>query len=705
MTSQYGGCRSSLPSLVLALVGLATGLSVERMVHAQDLAQPGLVQSEDAVRDAESELPASELEDEELDLDDLLDKDLESLSQVDVVAKPTSSGEMLNTEVSTVARQDVSIAKTPAAVYVVTQEMIRRSGARNVMEVLRTVPGLHVARINASTWAISVRGLNNEYADKLLVQIDGRAVYTPVFGGVFWDQQLVPLRDIERIEVLRGPGGAVWGANAVNGVINIVTRSSDETTGVYAEAGGGSEHRSFSHGRVGGVLRDDATYRVYGMHAADDRGGSFVGVTDDSRTIGQGGFRVDWTPTLCDTVTVQGDYAGGRSHIGSPDDVDVSGANFLTRWTRELGGDASWSTQIYYDHQQQQSGPDTFLVDKIGVNTLDFDTQYNKAIGRHQIVIGAGYREYETYARTTPTQLVDFVPDSDRFDIISYFVQDTIELVEDHVHLTLGAKFEHNDFVGFVYQPSARVAITPDDRTSLWAAVSRSIRTPAVTTRDTVTLAPLGGGLFLNTVGNRGVDEEHGMTYELGLRRQASDKLYWDVACFFTRYEDLIRSTIVDPSTPVMTATLANLGSADAYGVESWMTYEAAPWCRLRGSYSLYFEDFDFALPTLPSLNFDGAYPRNMAYLGGMIDLTQSSTLDIGLRYVDSFPLQGAPQATPGYFEMDVRLARSFANGVEVSIVGQNLFDKGHVEFVPQQGYGVPTEVQRGVYGMVSWDY
>ena len=548
--------------------------ATSRPVDGADLATS---KSPDELDDDNEDTPAG---DDDEATDDLLDMDLDQLTQADVVV--SAAGEMLNTEVSTVARQEVTIARTPAAVYVVTQDMIRRSGARNVMEVLRRVPGLHVARINANSWAISIRGFNGAYTDKLLVQIDGRAIYTPLFSGTFWEMQLVPLKDVERIEVVRGPGSSVWGANAVNGVINIVTKDTADTVGAYAEFGGGSEHRSFSHGRVGGRLGENATYRVYGTHMDDDQGLILLPGHRDARHGGQGGFRVDWRPWQGDQLTLQGDF-GGLVFETSPSVPEVSMGNFLTRWTRQVDCNTDWTVQTYYDYSDTNFTPASTIVERVGQTVFDVDVQRRARRGRHDIVSGVGYRNYGTYVRTQPGQALDYIPDADTFDIISYFGQDTITLREDRLYLTMGCKFEHTDFAGFNFQPSIKLACTPDERTSIWGSVSRSVRTPSVMNRDLLLLSPLGGGAFLRLAGNPAIDQEQAMTYELGMRRQATDRFYWDLAAYFSRYDDLTRAVGTGISLPFFDATFLNSGAADTYGFEWWGTYELADWQRLRG--------------------------------------------------------------------------------------------------------------------------
>ena len=329
----------------------------------------------------------------------------------------------MDLEVSTVSRTESTVGHSAAAVYVLTNEMIRRSGARSVPEALRLVPGVQVARINASTWAISIRGFNERFANKLLVQIDGRTVYTPLFGGVFWDVQDVLLEDVERIEIIRGPGATVWGANAVNGVINIITKRADDTQGLFAEGGGGNE-RGFASARVGGQS-DNVAWRAYGKWFDRDSGFSPTRDTNDDWQVGRICFRTDWKPSCCDTVTFQGDYYDGNAgmtHIEpipaspfvqiGPRDQKLSGGNALLRWSRKIDDDSDWSIQLYYDRTERTLGDNEIREDR---DTVDVDFQYRFPLADyHSLIWGFGYRNTRDRIRDSTFHL-QFSP-TDRAD-------------------------------------------------------------------------------------------------------------------------------------------------------------------------------------------------------------------------------------------------------------------------------------------------
>ena len=616
-------------------------------------------------------------------VDDFLNMDIEQLAKVKVRSASMTA------EVTSVSRTSEPIGRTPAAVYIVTNEMIRRCGARNIPEVLRTVPGVDVARINASTWAISIRGFNARFANKLLVQIDGVAIYSPLNSGVFWDREPVMLEDVERIEVIRGPGGTLWGNNAVNGIINITTKSSKDTKGAYADGGGGNEHRQFGDVRVGGQS-GNMTYRVWGSTMNDNRG--YVSppyIPYDYYQYGEGGFRADWTPSRQDTITLQGDFVNGIDNTWgilrppgvpppipntapppvSPTPGDFTKTTFLTRWTHKVDEDTDWAAQCYYYN------PYCAESSVLNTNTanFDFDFQYHAKRGHHDIICGFGYRNEEEAMYLgflhTPLQ-------SDSEQIPSYFLQDTITLVDDRLFATFGSKFDNNSITHFEYQPTAKLAWTPNERTSLWAAITRAVRTPSLLERY---------------LGNN-VQSEDLLAYELGCRRQASEKMFWELATFFNRYDNLLGSKR-PPYLPY-----ENVGKGDTYGFEYNATYEVNPHWHLTGSYTFLIEFVEYPAGYAPAIPA-GSTPRNKFYIQSGWDFEDNVSLDVMFRYVDSLPI-----GVENYFASDVRLAWRPRKNLEFSVVGQNLLAGRHYEFTFSQ-LAYPTEVEPGVYGMVSWRY
>jgi iron complex outermembrane recepter protein len=608
----------------------------------------------------------------------LLDLDIEQLAKVEV-----HSTSALQTDVTSLSRTPEAIGRTPAAIYVVTNEMIRRCGARNVPEVLRTVPGVEVAQINASTWAISMRGFNGRFANKLLVQIDGVAIYTPLHGGVFWERDPVMLEDVERIEIIRGPGGTIWGNNAVNGIINITTKSAKDTKGIYADMGGGNAHRQFSDLRAGGQSGDVA-YRVWGANMNDNAGytPASLGASCDYYHYAQGGFRTDWTPSSQDTITAQGDFVGGLSDyqgylepmdIAPYDPTNFSRRTLMTRWTHTIDEDTDWAIQAYY---YDPFGPSRIVRD---TNTnFDVDFQYHFKRGRHEVVWGCAYRN-DSEAITidfNPLHIPIRATTQDTEKIPSYFAQDTVTLVDDRLFFTVGSKFDNNNVTNFEYQPTAKLAYTPDEKTSLWGAITRAVRTPSLKERTN----------------SSGLQSEDMMAYEVGYRRQATDKYFWELAAFFNRYNNLIAETLIPIGGGV------NVGKADTYGFEYNATYQASPTWRLTGSYTFLIEYLEMPAPYTYSLPA-GNNPRNMFYLQSGWDMGHDVTLDVMFRYVDSLAV-----GVDKYFVGDVRLAWRPTRRLELSVVGQNLFDGPHYEAVSVQGISA-TQVEPSVYGMVSWRY
>ena len=643
--------------------------------------------------------------------------------------------ELMNIRVTTVSRDESTVGESPAAIFVVTPEMIRRSGATNIPEILRMVPGLSVGHIDSSKWGVASRGFNDRFANKLLVQVDGRTVYTPINGGVYWDTVDYVLEDIARIEVIRGPGASVWGANAVNGIINIITKSAKETQGVLWSAGGGTEERAFTSFRFGGALSDNMHYRVYGKWLEHDRGFNLDGNARDDWRSGRFGFRLDWKPGTDDTVTFQGDYyhslLGRRDFRGSPEtpptfirtnteDEEPSGADVLFRWTHELGKDSNWVLQAYYDHSERRGTARTF---NFTANTIDVDFQHQLPVGdRQKVVWGLEYRFTEMFWLGSAAGFDSghalgpnraFV----QRNLFSAFLQDEITILPDRVFLTLGSKFEHNEVTGFEYQPTARLLWTPTKRQTVWAAASRAVRTPTFVEND-IQLATLpvpratGGALFPRIMNNRDLDSEELIAYELGYRAQATDALSVDVALFFNRYDRLLVTQAGIPAVDSTTGALvlpinrSNNEDADVYGVEIAATWKIADWWQVYGQYS-YLQMNLHAAQTLPPGSRASAElvekqsPQNQFYIRSSWDLPHNFEFDLIGRYVNN--LAGFTPGIKSYLTMDARLAWKPRDNLELSIVGQNLLDNRHPELgTSPLVRSPPVEVERSVYGMVT---
>jgi iron complex outermembrane recepter protein len=465
---------------------------------------------------------------------------------------------LMNMEVTSVSKKEQKLSQVGAAIFVITQEDIRRSGATNIPDLLRMVPGMNVAQINANTWAISARGFNFQFASKLLVLIDGRAVYTPLFGGVNWDTQNVPLEDIARIEVIRGPGGAIWGANAVDGVINIITKKAGDTQGTLAIGGGGTQALEFGTLQYGGKMAGSTNYRVFMSYQNNNHFPDLNGQNgEDGWHLLHGGFRADTKLSQKDTLTAQGDvYTGSEGAIivhsvfSPPDNVNVerlatlSGGNILGRWDHIFSSRCDTTLQFYFD-KYHRSGPNANEVR----DTIDFDFQNHVVLGtRQDLIWGAGYRH--TIDDTEGTVDEAFVPADSTKQFFSLFVQDQFTLRPNRMYLYVGTKLEDSYFTGFDLQPSVHIAWTPSADRTFWAGISRASRTP--TRRDVgldAALAALPGPAELVLLGNPNMKSEHVVAYELGYRAQPTERFSIDVTTFVNTYHDLQSAEPLPPSS------------------------------------------------------------------------------------------------------------------------------------------------------------
>jgi iron complex outermembrane receptor protein len=631
--------------------------------------------------------------------------------------KQLSLAQLGNVEVTTNSKEPETVWRTPAAIYVLTQEDIRRSGATSIPEVLRLVPGVEVARIDSNQWAVGIRGFGNSFSKSVLVLIDGRSVYTPLFAGVYWDVQNVLLEDVERIEVTRGPGGTVWGANAVNGVINIITKSSKDTHGKLAAMGGGNVEQGNGRFHYGGGYGTNLNYRVYGMAFGRAPGFHSDGNNFDDWQLGQGGFRTDWDNQKRDTLTVQGDLykgnVGQRVNIGyySPPaslnvvgSQDVSGGNILGRWRRTVdAGDIQ--VQAYYD-RTYRLGP------QLGEtrNTFDVDFIHHLTpLPRQDFIWGVGARwSPSDFTQTVAT--VDFLPHHQSDNIYSVFLQDQIAIFRDKLQLTIGSKFEHNIYTGWELQPSARLLWTPSSHQTVWAAVSRAVSTPSQVDENLqltgYTSVPFP--FFLRVAGNPNFNSETLLGYEVGYRRLVTPRLYLDVSLFHNKYNDLTSfgpfafsvETNPSPAHLLLTLPWANGIMGSTNGGEISPDWKATRWLELKASYSYVSLD----LKNRPgnadagTLGLDkGSSPRHEVVVQSLFNLPKRFEFDPTYRYVSALPAQ----SVKSYSTMDLRFGWHFAGNLETSVVGQNLFQPNHMEFGISPGPMVG--VGRSVYGQIIW--
>jgi iron complex outermembrane receptor protein len=660
-------------------------------------------------------------------------------SRVDLTA--FNIEELMDITVTSVSKKSQKISNAAAAIYVISQDDIRRSGVTTIADALRMVPGVQVAQIDSNKWAVTSRGFNGRFANKLLVLMDGRSLYTPFFIGVYWEVQDTVLEDIERIEVIRGPGAALWGANAVNGVINIITKSADKTQGALVSTGGGTSETAFATARYGAAIGESSNIRLYAKH--HEREG-FVDAsgkdTNDSWHTTQGGFRFDSQLTLQDTLTVQGDYYAGKlnetytlyklpAESAPPYKYDVqngtgiSGGNVLARWQRSLSDSDNISLQLYYDHTERD-----MLVSPQKFNTIDLDMQHRFSLGHYQdIVWGLGYRfsQYEVHNTNT----LSFDQQRVSNNLYSAFLHNEITLVPSTLFLMVGSRFEHNDYSGFDVQPNGRLLWTITPRNSLWGAVSRAVRSStrgeqdihynyrsiSPSTPEKPTINQLGIPLRLEIVGNRQFKSEELIAYEIGYRTEPLPRLSFDIAAYYNSYKKL---RILIPGTPytenisgspnaVQPYILSNDMHGHAVGVEfsaEWTPYD---WWRLQSSYS--YQNLTMFLDgksedSINKRNAEADVPQHQFSVRSGFDLGRQVSLDLWLRGTDRLDsIDG--QSIRGYITMDARLAWKPAKGLELALVGRNLFESHHAEFIPEYINTLPSEVERSFYGKLTWQF
>ncbi len=626
--------------------------------------------------------------------------------------------ELLNINVTSVSKRPEHLVSAPAAVYVLTNEDIRRSGATSIPEALRAVPGLNVARSDSHTWAISARGFNDAFANKLLVLMDGREVYTPLFSGVFWDVQGTMLEDVERVEVIRGPGATLWGANAVNGVINIITKSPKDTVGGITSVTGGTVDQGFADIRYGAQVTKDSWIRGYATFT--NTGASELPNGDranDRWYQGRAGFRYLLEPSMLDTVNVQGDIYSGRNNetynvpnlftstVDSDRHVDsVAGGNVLARWTHGKKEEANFSLQAFADYTDR-----SLLVVHELRQTYDVDFQYNLPVNdRNRIVFGTDYRL--TADEQPPREFVQFRTRHDTLGLVSGFAQDEYKLL-NNLTLTAGSKFEYNTYTHFEFEPSARLAWSPASKQTVWTAISRSVRTPSRGERDGTiesTVQPpgaLGAGTpqtLVSVVGSRRVVSEVQISGEVGYRVEPLSRLSFDLAAFYSDYRK-VRSIDLQPpvvqTTPVphlaLDGLIGNNLQGVTYGGELVVNGRPTDWWRIQATYSNLEMAFDTTAGGKRSnLGLEKDSPRHSLTFRNSFDLPHHVQIDASLRYVD----QLKDLKVPAYTTSDVRIGWAPTSNLDVSVCGQNLFQPRHQEFTPTTVMTPTTEVERSVY-------
>jgi iron complex outermembrane recepter protein len=621
-------------------------------------------------------------------------------------------------EVTTASKEPVKASRTPAAIFVITQGDIRRSGATSIPEALRLAPGVEVARVDSNTWSIGVRGFASALSRDVLVLIDGRTVYTPLYAGVYWQVQDTLLEDVERIEVIRGPGGTIWGANAVNAVINIITKSAKDTRGMLVSAGGGNIDQGFVNLRYGGGNDKNFNYRIYGKAFNDGPEFHPSGSSFDSWRMGQTGFRTDLELHNRDSFTLQGDFYNGDAgqSVGittysSPymtnvqQRAELAGGNLLGRWKRILGAGSDIQLETYYDRTNRNQA--SFAESR---NTFDLDFIHHFPLPRRQDFLwGLGVRlSSGNTTQVVPT--VVFTPNNLTDKLYSGFIQDEIPIIGNQLSLTLGSKFLQETYSHFEFEPTARLLWTPNPRQTVWGAVTRAVRTPSRVEEDLQLTALLTPNplTFVRVIGDRSFSTEHLLGYEAGYRSLVTPKLSLDIAAFYNNHDHLLS---IEPGAPfsesspppahvVVPFFFGNGLSGNTAGFEIAPEWAPASTWRLRGSYSYLYLDLRKSAGSLdPSTvaSTEGSSPHHQGVIQSFLDLPKRLEFDQTIRYVSNLPAQ----RVPAYATADVRFSWHATRSFDLSVVGQNLVQPHHAEFGGDPGGLVG--IKRTVYAKITW--
>ena len=657
--------------------------------------------------------------------------------------------EVLDLEITSVSKKPQTVSRAAAAVFVITADDIRRSGATTIPDLLRMAPGIQVGQISANSWAVSSRGPGGRFTNKLLVLIDGRSVYTPTFSGVYWDVQDTMLADIERIEIIRGPGASLWGANAVDGVINIITKSAAATQGGLLTATVGNEERGSAAMRYGGRVGDIGHWRIYAK--GFERDGASIGDTgragnDDWRQQ-RLGFRTDLVPGSGDSLTVQGDIYRGHSGETSQinflippynallgTDQKVSGGNLLARWQHELSPNDSFTWQAYIDHSRRdwpahlQERRDTF----------DLDFQYRtRRFPGHDLVLGVGYRTSRDTLKASysgvPSSAVPFAiftPNAIRQDLLSLFAQDDIILLPEKLILTLGIKLEHNDYTGLETQPNVRLLWSPQPDTTLWTSAARAVRIPTRVDHDGnvnqnvfAPSSPLNNfpwPVLIQTGGSVAASEVvH--AYEAGWKQRLSSALSFDLAVFYHDYRSL-RSVaflppLCQPATQPPAACFASPASyilqvveagndveGNSHGFELTTDWRPQPTLLFRASMG-YFSMHLHRKPGVESMEQSGSFPEWQGALRMAWNPRPDTDVDFWLRRVGRVSEIPGGRSVPSYNELDLRLAWRPSKQVELALVGRNLLHRRHQEFASELADMPTMMIERSIFGQVNWKF
>ena len=645
------------------------------------------------------------------------DEFLTELAKMDI-------GSLMSQEVTSVLRKKQPVLKAPSAIFVLTNEDIRRSGARNIPEALRLVPEITVGRVNANTWTIAARGFDSNGSAKLLVLIDGRSVYSPLFSGVFWDVQDLMLEDVERIEVIKGPGAVSWGENAVNGVINIITKTSQDTQGGLIVGGGGKEELGFGSVRYGGKVGEDTTYRAYSKYDLHDSYRlSQGGDAEDEWDMGRAGFRMDskLSPAGKDSITFQGDIYNGETNnlinrwvldeppftVLQKDQTDLAGGNLLFRWNNQISEESKLAVQTYYDRTERKSQPFSEYRD-----TFDLDIQHEYKLNEsHSLVYGGDIRF--TTDELENSRNITFESTSQTDGLQNFFIQDVYSLVPGKLDLIPGIKLGYNDFSGFEYQPSGRFVYTPTKNNAIWGAISRAVRSPAridenLRISGNPTIGPDGQVSLLSLYGNQDFQGENLMAYELGFRSAITEDLVFSISTYYHKYDDLLSIEPGQaffendplPAHTVIPYSIANNLNGDAYGMGSFINWYATESFELSGAFSYIELDFynDPDSQDIFSSNVERQTPHSQANLRGHLKLPYDLELDTILYYQDSVP----NFQVNSHLRFDSQLGWHVNENLLLNFVVQDLFSSSHHEY---GGGARKVETERTFYGKVTYRF
>ena len=641
--------------------------------------------------------------------------------------KGFSLEDLAEVEVSIAGKTLQKLVDIPAAVYVLTKEQIRYSSATNIPDLLRLVPGLHVAQIDANKWVVSSRGFSSRITNKLLVMIDGRSIYSPLFGGVMWDQQNIMIEDIERIEVVRGPGGTVWGANAVNGVINIISKHTRDTKGGLVSTIVGTERNIVSL-RQGGELTPNTSYRIYAKHREQDKSISLDGPdANDSWRDTQAGFRIDWQVSKNKQFTLQGDiYQGDLSErIRVPslatatftdlldDNIDTNGANLLAKWSQTNDDGSSNHLQVYIDHTEREQ----WIISEHR-DIFDIDYQYSvEPLERHSLMFGLGYRYTEDKlpdGDINTGQVHFFTPDNKSDHLFNAFIQDDITLKESSLWLTLGSKIEHNQYTGLEFQPSIRLRWRPVDNQLVWASISKAVRTPTRAESDGLILFDiLSAGpppIALVLQGNTDLKSEQLVSYELGYRYQASNEFIFDASAFYQDYDNLVsfESTgLVSPAipTPIValsnTLDLDNLLEGTSYGVEISTVWFPNDQFSLMANYSYLKVEISPKHSSLDTMSEsqEGLSPQHQFNVTSSYKIQDNLKVNLIGRYMGELSTSN----TDAYTELDSNIQWQASKKLSLSLAARNLLNNAHSEAIPAVYPTAKTKVEREFFIKIDW--